>query len=77
MDDYETPFDGTFDYEDIDEKELEPDLKPKATFKAAAPATMPPTKGNYYSRTPEPPDESQNYECPVPTLPRVGKINIS
>ena len=74
VDDYDTPIDGTFDYEDIDEKELEPDSKPKASFKAATVV-----KGNYYSKSPEPPpalDDTQNYESPIPTLPRV-RSNVS
>ena len=79
--DYDTPIDGMFDYEDIDEKELEPDSKPKAALKAAGAAAVPPpphTKGNFYSKSPGPPtvhvpavDDSENYESPVPTLPRV------
>ena len=90
--DYDTPIDGTFDYEDIDEKEeIEADLKPKAALKAAGPgAALPsppqPTKGNFYTKSPGPSathqpsysvvDDSGNYESPVPTLPRVRELYI-
>ena len=86
--DYDTPIDGTFDYEDIDENEVEPDSKPKAaavfkaagTSAAALPLPPQPTKGNFYSKSPGPSaihaavvdDSENNYESPVPTLPRVS-----
>ena len=76
---YETPIDSALDigdYEDVDNKESEPDLKvTKAQpFKPPDPAALPPTIGNYYSNGPSsvsPANSTNTYECPVATLPRV------
>ena len=74
IDIYETPIDGGFDYEDVDEKELDLDVKDmKATPNGKAAIATPEYSGNYYSPVPQ--SESilneNNYECPVQTLPRV------
>lgn len=74
MDVYETPIDsplGIGDYDDVDDKEIK-------TLKAQPfkqPSRAPPTVVNYYSKGPSctiPATSTDNYECPVPTLPRVG-----
>ena len=76
---YETPIDSAFgigDYEDVDNKEFEPDsIVTKAQpFKPLDPAGLPPTIGNYYSNGPSsvsPANSTHTYECPLPTMPRV------
>ena len=74
IDIYETPIDGGFDYEDVDEKEFDVDTKDmKATPNGKAATATPEYSENYYSPVPQSeskPNEN-NYECPVQTLPRV------
>ena len=76
IDDYDTPIDGTFDYEDIDEKDLESDSNLKGETKATGATASKPssTKGNFYSKSPQPhppTSATENYESPIPTLSRV------
>ena len=81
---YETPIDsalGIGDYEDVDNKEFEPDsqVTKAQPFKPPNPAALPPTTGNYYSNGPSSvflANSTHTYECPVPTLPRVCAINL-
>ena len=82
VDIYETPIDGGFDYEDMDDKELSLDTKDmKATPNGKAAIATPEYSGNYYSPGPLPQSEStpneNNYECPVQTLPRVQRVRTS
>lgn len=79
VDIYETPIDGGFDYEEMDEKEFETDsLKLKAQpLKAADSSTTVPVKVNFYSPGPGSSAlDNNNYECPVQTIARVSRSNL-
>ena len=72
MDIYDTPIDGGLefqDYEDVDGKDCELDLKAKVLpFNASA--AKPPTDENNYSEAPDLLLPQQTYDCPSSATPK-------